>query len=206
MKHFIGVISSLLSTLLPAVAEPGPQFHGPAQPQPDAVAAPQYLSESPLPKGWPEPGPFNQVARKKCPAYRGAFTPGASPNFGFWRLFSHIKKHEIPMSSPVEMKLDGAATQSLKMEEMAFLYQSREVGETGADGTRVDVRDVPAQEVLSYAWQGPRDDAAIAAARTALDAELAKQKLTAAGYRLLGYNSPFIPRSKQTYELQAVIR
>ena len=204
MKHPLGIITCTLTSLF--AAEPGPPPGNAAKTPPDAAAAPRYLSESPLPKGWPEPGPFNQVVRKKYPAYRAAFTPGASPNFGFWRLFKHIKQHEIPMSAPVEMKLDGATTQSLRMEQMAFLYQSREVGEPGADGARVEVRDVPAQEALSYAWQGPRDDAAIAAARAALDAGLAKQNLKAASYRLLGYNSPFIPRTQQTHELQAVIR
>ena len=206
MKYPLGIVSSIVITLLPATAEPGPQVHGPASAAPEAAAEARYLSESPLPKGWPEPGPFNQVVRKKYPAYRAAFTPDASPNFGFWRLFNHIKKHEIPMSAPVEMKLDGDTTKSLKMEEMAFLYQSREVGATGGDGARVEVRDVPAQEALSYAWLGPRDDAVLAAARTAIDAELAKQNLKAASYRLLGYNSPFIPKPKQTHELQAVIR
>ena len=38
------------------------------------------------------------------------------------------------------------------------------------------------------------------------DAELARRNLKAAGYRLLGYNSPFVPRSKQTHELQAILR
>ena len=179
MKHLGRMFSTLLATWIPAGAEPGPQFHGPAAAAPAPAAAPQYLSESPLPNGWPEPGPFNQVVRKKYPAYRAAFTPGSSPNFGFWRLFGHIKHHEIPMSAPVEMKLDGAADSSLKMEEMAFLYPSRQTGETGADGSRVVVRDVPAQEALSYAWLGPRDDAAVAAARAALDANLAKHHLKA---------------------------
>ena len=53
---------------------------------------------------------------------------------------------------------------------------------------------------------GARNDATTANARAAIDAELAKQKLKAKGYRLLGYNSPFVPRSKQTHELQALIQ
>ena len=38
-----------------------------------------------------------------------------------------------------------------------------------------------------------------------LEAELAKQGLKAKSWRLLGYNSPFVPRSKQTHELQALL-
>jgi len=93
----------------------------------------------------------------------------------------------------------------MDMEEMAFLYQFPEVGKTGGDGELVEVRDMPALETLSYAWQGPRNKETTAKARAAIDAELAKQKLKATGYRLFGYNSPFIPRSKQTHELQALI-
>lgn len=109
------------------------------------------------------------------------------------------------MTAPVEMKLDGEAANTAKMEQMAFLYQSPEVGKTGADGADVEVRDVPAKAALSYAWQGARDDASTAKARAAIDAELEKRNLKADGYRLLGYNSPFVPRGKQTHELQAVL-
>lgn len=204
MQTPIRMIAGLVTALLPAMADPGPRLWGPAQPP--SNTAPRYTAESPLPAGWPEPGPFNQVVRKQYPAYRAAFTPAASPNGGFWRLFQHIKQHHIPMSAPVEMKLDASAPQAMPMEEMAFLYQSRNVGTSGAAGAQVEVRDVPARAALSYAWQGPRDPAAIAAARAAVAAALARQHLQASGYRLLGYNSPFVPGARQTHELQALIR
>lgn len=199
MRTPLHVISCLLATLIPAVAAP-PSKGGVTRP---ASTTAEYKEESPLPKGWPAPGPFDQVVRKQYPAYRAAFTPDASPNSGFRRLFKHISRNKIPMTAPVEMKLDesGAAD----MEEMAFLYQSPEVGKTGGDGELVEVRDMPAQSALSYAWQGGRNKATTARAREAIDAELAKQKLKAKGYRLLGYNSPFVPRSKQTHELQALL-
>lgn len=82
--------------------------------------------------------------------------------------------------------------------------QSPEVGKAGADGDKVEVRDIPAQEALSYAWLGSRD--AVSKAREMIDAELEKRKLKASGYRLLGYNSPFVARSKQTHELQAILK
>jgi hypothetical protein len=203
MRIHTTLVSCLLGGLLSLMAEPASKSGAPHK---KPAAAPEYRSESPLPKGWPEPGPFDQVVRKKYPAYRAAFTPTSSPNGGFMKLFKHIERKGIPMTAPVEMKLDPSGKNAADMEEMAFLYQTPDVGQTGADGEHVEVRDVPAREALSYAWQGARTKAATAKAREALDAELAKQKLTATGYRLLGYNSPFVPRAKQTHELQALIR
>ena len=203
MKTLSSLMACLLATLLPGAAAPPSKSLAKKQTPP---AAPKYQEESPLPQGWPAPGPFNQVVRKSYPEYRAAFTKDGSPNGGFWKLFKHIERNNIPMTAPVEMKLDEADAQGMKMERMAFLYQSPKVGKTGADGDHVEVRDVPAREALSYAWQGARDKATTARARAAIDAELAKRKLQATGYRLLGYNSPFIPRSKQTHELQALLK
>lgn len=203
MRNPLRVLSCLLAALIPAMAEPASKGGVKKPAAPDAE--PAYKEESPLPKGWPEPGPFNQVVRKKYPAYRAAFTPDASPNSGFRRLFKHISRNKIPMTAPVEMKLDDSNSENMNMEEMAFLYQSPKVGKTGSDGELVEVRDMPAVETLSYAWQGPRNKETTAKARAAIEAELAKQNLKATGYRIFGYNSPFIPRSKQTHELQTLI-
>jgi hypothetical protein len=203
MKTPAMLVITLSASLISAMADPASKAA--AHPKKPA-AAPKYRSESPLPKGWPEPGPYDQVVRKKYPAYRAAFTPSSSPNGGFRTLFKHIQGNQIPMTAPVEMKLDPAEKNTVEMEEMAFLYQTPAVGKTGADGEHVEVRDVPAREALSYAWQGARTKAATARAREALDAELAKQKLTASGYRLLAYNNPFQLPSRQTHELQALIR
>jgi hypothetical protein len=168
-------------------------------------APPAYVSEAPLPKGWPEPGPYDQVTTKSLPAYRAAFTSQPGQGRAFWRLFLHIKKNEIPMTAPVEMAMtpvDGG----LEKSTMAFLYQSDAVGATGPAGETIEVRDVPAAKVLSYTWQGADTKANIAQAREALDTALAAQKLSAASYRLLGYNGPSTPRAKGTWELQAVLK
>jgi hypothetical protein len=196
----IPVAACLLSLITSAPADPASKS-GVKRVEP----APAYKEESPLPKGWPEPGPFNQVVRKTYPASRAAFTKKGSPNGAFMKLFRHIQRNDIPMTAPVEMEMDADGEKTMKMESMAFLYQSPEVGRTGEDGAEVEVRDVPAKEALSYAWQGARDDNSTARAREALDAELKAKNLKAAGYRLLGYNSPFVPRSRQTHELQAIL-
>ncbi|MBC8128660.1 MAG: heme-binding protein [Gloeobacteraceae cyanobacterium ES-bin-144] len=202
MKYAFYFVSCLLATLLTTKAES--KFGMKKSPAPPAV--PEYKEESPLPKGWPAPGPFYQVVEKNYPAYRAAFAQKDNPNGSFWKLFKHIERNQIPMSAPVEMKLDSSDASGMKMEQMSFIYQSTEVGKTGADGDQVEVRDVPACKVLSYAWQGPRNKESTARAREAIDEQLAKQNLKATGYRLLGYNSPFVPASKQTHELQALLK
>lgn len=162
-----------------------------------------YVDEASLPQGWPEPGPYNRVTAKNYPAYRAAFTTGKGETGAFWTLFGHIKGQGIPMTAPVEMAMESADGGMAKA-SMAFLYQNQDVGKTGPDGANVEVRDVPAAKVLSYAWQGEDSRANIAAAKAALDAALAKQHKTARHYRLLGYNGPGTPRAKRTWELQAL--
>lgn len=175
-----------------------------AQTSLDPAVAPAYVSEAPLPQGWPQPGPYNQVTAKTSPAYRAAFTGGKGQTGSFWTLFMHIKRHDIPMTAPVEMGMQADAG-GLRRANMAFLYQSEKVGQTGADGRSVEVRDVPAAKVLSYTWQGRDSAANLATARAALEAELTQRKLTAGAFRLLGYNGPGTPRAKATWELQAVL-
>ena len=99
------------------------------------------------------------------------------------------------------MTLDGVMNQST----MAFLYQNTDVGTTGADGEKVEVRDVPATTVLSYTWQGPDSKANLELAKAALDQSLAEQEKKATSFRLLGYNGPETPKEKRTWELQALI-
>ncbi len=121
------------------------------------------------------------------------------------RLFRHIKKKDIPMTSPVEM---GMKEKDGEMDEsgMAFLYQGTDVGKTDPDGKKIEVRDLAAQKTLSYAWMGEDSDENIAKARKALEAALEKKKLEAESFRLLGYNGPGVPDEKKTWELQAILK
>lgn len=198
------MIAWMLALLVPAGAEPASKSMGSHAKRP--AGNPEYRSESPLPEGWPKPGPYNQVVMKSYPAYRAAFTADSRPNGGFWKLFKHIQRQDIPMTAPVEMKMDPSNPKVMKMEQMAFLYQSPDVGETGADGDAVEVRDMPAVKVLAYAWQGGRSKGSVAKARAVVDAELAKRKLSATSYRVFGYNSPMMPSAKQTHELQVILK
>jgi len=166
---------------------------------------PAYTNEAALPKGWPKPGPYNEVALKEIPAYRAAFTGGKGSMGSFWTLFSHIKKNDIPMTAPVEMAMEEEDGE-MEMTSMAFLYQNTEVGKTGNDGENIVIRDVPAQKVLSYTWMGKRSDENLKIAKEALEEALAEKKLTLKSYRLLGYNGPGTPSRKRTHELQALLK
>jgi hypothetical protein len=115
----------------------------------------------------------------------------------------HIKKNDIPMTAPVEMAME-AEGDGMKMASMAFLYQNAEVGSPGTSGA-VEVKDIPAAEVLSYAWQGGDGEEKVQLAKTKLEEKLSEEKRKAKSYRLLGYNGPGTPREKSTWELQAVL-
>ena len=167
-------------------------------------AAPEYQAEAPLPKGWPTPGPYDVVKEKDFPAYRAAYTDGSFQNFAFMRLFQHIKREEIPMTSPVEMEMKEGEN-SMSMKSMAFMYQNTEVGKIGKDGEKIEVRDVPAMKTLSYTWQGSNSSKNRTIAKKALDAELLKRGLESTDYRILGYNGPGVPSSKKTWEMLIVL-
>ncbi|MEN8772286.1 MAG: heme-binding protein [Akkermansiaceae bacterium] len=170
----------------------------------DATAEnPTYQSEAPLPQGWPAPGPYDEVSEKTYPKYRAAIAKGGS-GMSFWTLFSHIKKKDIPMTAPVEMKMENKGDKMEKV-NMAFLYQNTEVGTTGADGKKVEVKDFQISKVLNYTWMGADSKGQVKKAKEALDAELKKRGVEAESFRMLGYNGPGTPRENHTYELQAIL-
>jgi hypothetical protein len=180
------------------------QVHA-AEPAPAVAAPAAYVEEAPLPAGWPKPGPYDKVTEKIYPTYRAAFTNGKGETGAFWTLFLHIKRHGIPMTAPVEMAM-ADADGKLQQDGMAFLYQNGKIGQSGPDGSKVEVRDVPASTVLSYTWKGDDSQSNIAKARTELETALAAQKKQSKTFRLLGYNGPGTPRLERTWELQAVLK
>jgi hypothetical protein len=86
---------------------------------------------------------------------------------------------------------------------MAFLYGDPDLGSTGRQG-RVDVVDVKAKEVASIGVRGTRTREKVAAAKQQLLTWLEQSKTyTADGdLRVMAYNSPFIPRDRQFFEVQ----
>ncbi len=168
------------------------------------AAEPKYVAESPLPKGWPTPGPYNKVTVKEFPAYRAAYTSGKAKSFAFWRLFRHIKSKDIPMTSPVEMGMEQRSDK-MTMNSMGFLYQHRGVGKAGKDSSKIDVRDIPAIKTFSYTWQGKNTSSMMKTAQKAIATELTKRCIKSNDYRVFGYNGPGVPNSKKTWELVAVL-
>lgn len=161
------------------------------------------IAEADMPEGFPAPTPVGEVEVKDYPTYRKAETGDSGG--AFWTLFQHIKKNEIAMTAPVEMQSsvgdgEGAA--------MAFLYGSTRQGATGQQG-EVEVLDVPAQRVISTGVRGRRSEADVKAAQARLEAWLAEfgGDLEVAGLvRVMGYNSPFVPRGRQYFEVQIPVQ
>lgn len=194
--------------ILPVFAIAGiigsPARAGDPAPAQEPANAPEYVEEAPLPEGWPKPGPYDQVVEKTYPAYRAAFTNAPLETLAFWTLFLHIQKNEIPMTAPVEMAVEMKDGEANRL-SMAFLYRNDKAGQPGQDGEAVEIKDVPAQKALSYAWRGKDSKENTAKAKAALEAALKERNLEAKSYRLLGYNSPGVPAEKRAWELQALL-
>ncbi|MEO1237470.1 MAG: heme-binding protein [Planctomycetota bacterium] len=177
----------------------------------DGSDPPPVLVEAELPAGYPAPGPAGEVRLKEYPVYRAARAEGRN---AFGRLFQHISRHDIPMTAPVEMTLGVDASDSagdaVARLDMFFMYETPDQSPAPqeVEGEPVEVLDLPAVTVLSLGFFGDADDARVAEVLARLDAELAdRPDLEAAGPpRLLGYNSPFVPRDRRFYEVQQPVR
>jgi NADH dehydrogenase [ubiquinone] 1 alpha subcomplex assembly factor 1 len=162
------------------------------------------LIEAPLPEGFPAPTPVREIERKTYPAYRLARADmKGTQNGAFWQLFQHIKKHDIPMTAPVEMTM-GEDGDEL---DMAFMYEHTRQGETGPDGT-VEVMDIAPMEVVSIGCRGNSTGRAVEAARESLLAWIAAHpEVEVAGpARQFGYNSPMVSSSRRYFEVQIPVR
>ncbi len=155
-----------------------------------------------LPEGFPAPTPVGEIEVKRYPRYRIARADSGS-DAAFWQLFMHIKKHDIPMTAPVEMTYDAAGDEI----DMAFMYEHAAQGRTGPDET-VEVLDVEPMLVVSIGCRGWSTDRAVDAARERLLAWIdARADLEPAGsVRRFGYNGPSVPGSRRYYEVQVPVR
>ncbi|WP_297031206.1 heme-binding protein [Thermogutta sp.] len=161
------------------------------------------LAEADLPVGFPPCTPVGEVEVKRYPGYRAAVT--RNNGTAFWRLFAHIKKNNVAMTAPVEMTLEENGQRPVLM---AFLYERPDQGTAGEDGT-VEVRDLPGGWFVSTGIRGPRSNQALQLARQRVEEWVGHHgdKWEIAGPpRLLGYNSPFIPRDKYYWEYQVPVR
>ncbi len=163
------------------------------------------INEAPLPEGWPELTPVDEIQVKQYPVYRAAViddeTDGSQSGM-FRPLFNHIKRKDIAMTAPVEMTYDGD-----KQSSMAFLYRNTEMGTPGSDeaDSRVEVRDISEQTAVSIGVRGRYTTERYNKALDKLNAWLDERQgqWQAVGEpRFLGYNSPFVPWFMRYGEVQ----
>ncbi len=165
----------------------------------------QPLMEAELPRGFPLPGPLGEIRVKQYPAYRMAVSKAGKGDF--WTLFAHITRNNIAMTAPVEMNYGDPKSAATDEESMAFLYAEPELGRPGVEGN-VQVVDAEPLTVVSLGLSGQRTETMVDQARSRLARWLTGQRqYEAAGdLRVLGYNSPFVPRDRQFWEVQIPIR
>lgn len=158
------------------------------------------IAEAELPAGFPTYTPVGMIEVKQYPAYRLASGPG------FWTLFMHIQANNIAMTAPVEMTYEASDKGLLRQSEMAFLYGDPQTGKSGPRG-KVEVADKQRQMVVSLGVRGDRSTQDVADARERLLRWIeASGKYRAAGStRVMGYNSPYVPRARQYAEVQIPI-
>jgi effector-binding domain-containing protein len=153
------------------------------------------INEAPLPEGWPELTPVDEIQVKQYPVYRAAVisddTDGTQ-NGMFRPLFNHIKRKDIAMTAPVEMTYDGD-----KQASMAFLYRNPDMGTAGSDedDQRVQVKDIDQQTAVSIGVRGSYSKENFDEAVAELNAWLEENKdqwLADGEPRYFGYNSPFV--------------
>ena len=113
----------------------------------------------------------------------------------------------IEMTAPVQMELVKKTDEELSQASMAFLYGSPQLGEPGDAGS-VRVVDADPMKVVSLGIRGSRRKQFVTDAVRRLNRWLqATPKYQAAGgFRVMGYNSPFVPRGKQFFEVQLPVR
>jgi hypothetical protein len=176
--------------------------HGRAASPDDADFEP--IIEASMPTGFPTYTPVGTVELKSYPAYRMAQANGGR---SFWTLFSHIKSNKIAMTAPVQLDYASGQGQSSREMSMAFLYGDPALGTAGRQG-RVDVVDVPAAEVVSIGVRGQRTNQKVSEAEARLRQWIADQSAyTPDGdLRVMAYNSPFVPRDRQFFEVQIPVR
>lgn len=165
----------------------------------------QPIKEAEMPEGFPGYTPVGQIEVKQYPAYRKATASGMAE---FWTLFSHIKQNHVAMTAPVEMDYGEPQVQNPAEKSMSFLYGKADQGTAGKQGSVV-VSDVPAISVVSIGCRGSRTSKSVAEARAKLMDYLTEHKdeySPAGSMRVMGYNSPFVPRDKNFFEVQIPIK
>jgi SOUL heme-binding protein len=172
-----------------------------------------FINEGPLPEGFPPPSEVGQIVEKCYPLCR---TYSAEGSNAFMRCFTYLTKHKHEMTAPVIMDYKRrepsdkpkaiANFNAMDINRMHFVLERPVLDEPKNEGAVV-VADMPTMRVLSIAFQGQLSADAREQVEKKLAAEIESRKnITVVGpYRLLGYNSPFVPKDKAFWEIQVPI-
>lgn len=171
--------------------------------------------DTPLPAGYPAPTPPGAIDLKSYPTVRlaevsGKGDPDEGMNGAFWPLFNHIKKHDIAMTSPVEMNytdLGSKPDAQPKAWSMAFLYRTPELNTTGAEG-KVVVRDSAPVTVVAVGMKGDYSMSLVERGVERIEAWLAANPgwEPAGEWRSLYYNGPSLFYWNKWAEVQLPVR
>ena len=167
-----------------------------------------FISEAPLPEGFPPPSEPGKVVEKTYPVLRSYSAEG--PN-AFFRCFMYLQKNEHEMTAPVVMDYEGGQAAAVgersempvPVKRMHFLLETLDLDQPKVEGD-IQVADMLPLRVLSIAYQGQLTREQIDGLESQLTVALAERpELKAAGKsRILGYNSPMIPLDKSFWEIQ----
>lgn len=170
--------------------------------------------DTPLPAGYPLPTPPKAIEIKSYPSVRlaevdGSGSPDRGMNATFWPLFNHIKKHDIAMTSPVEMYYEGMENAGSKPESwsMAFLYRTPELNDTGTEGN-VKVRDAEPVVVVAVGLKGDYSMELVEKGQKQLTEWLAAnpQWRKVGDWRSLYYNGPSLMFWNKWAEVQVPVK
>ncbi len=163
--------------------------------------------EAPTPRGWPSWTPVGEAQLKQYPAYRMATVERGQTLRGgeFMTLFFHIQRKDIAMTGPVEMTMTDDDKPAMK--QMSFLYENTDMGKLGEDG-KVSVVDVPSMQAISVGARGDWSSSSLDERRKLIDRWLAAhpEYEPAGDLRVMGYNSPSMPRAKRYHEVQLPVK
>ena len=171
--------------------------------------------DTPLPAGYPPPTPPGAIELKTYPAVRlaqvtGSGNPDRGMNRTFWPLFNHIKKHDISMTSPVEMNYTGLRDDAPARPDawsMAFLYRTPDLNEPGVEG-EVTVRDVHPVTVLASGMKGNYSMSLVEQGRSAIETFLDSNPnwKVVGDWRALYYNGPALLYWNKWAEVQVPVQ
>lgn len=187
---------ALVSTGLTAEAENRPDL-------PDG-----FVSEAPLPEGFPPPSTPGRIVVKSYPASR---TFSAGGGNAFFKCFSYLtlKRHE--MTTPVVMDFPRGATRGSSPPDgasrMHFVLERPSLDKTGKK-LLVEVADMPKLAVVSIAHQGELTAGRLQEFEKMLRdyAKTHKGLAIRGDLRVLGYNSPRVKPEKRFWEVQLPVK